>query len=172
MVNKIKLLELLDNKKINYKIFNHPALHSVKDSINMRGIIDGAHTKNLFLKNKKNNYFLFSCLESTTIDLKLLNKNLNLGNISFAKANYLKEILHVNPGSVSPFGLLNDSNNKVSFFLDNKLTEYKIINFHPLENTSTISISLNNFLNFMSEHKKLVNFINFDNYKIEDERSN
>ena len=172
MIDKIKLLQLLKNKKINYRIFNPPPLHSVKDSISMRGTIDGAHTKNLFLKNKRDDFFLFSCLESTIIDLKLLKKNLNLGNISFAKANYLKEILHLNPGSVSPFGLLNDNNNKVSFFLDKKLTKYKIINFHPLENTATISINLNNFLNLMYEHKKLVKFINFDNYEIEDGRPN
>ena len=169
MIDKIKLLQLLDNKKINYKIFNHPPLHSVKDSINMRGTINGAHTKNLFLKNKIDDFFLFSCLENTMIDLKLLKKNLNLGNISFAKTNYLKKILNLSPGSVSPFGLLNDINNNVSFFLDKKLTNYEIINFHPLENTSTISINLKNFLNFMSENKKLVKFINFDNYEIEDE---
>jgi len=169
MINKTNLLKLLDDKKIDYRIFDHPPLHSVKDSINMRGTIKGAHTKNLFLKNKKNDFYLFSCLESTIIDLKLLKKNLNLGNISFAKANYLKEILQLSPGSVSPFGLLNDNNNMVSFFLDQKLKKYDIINFHPLENTSTISMSVSEFLNFMFEYKKLVKFINFDNYTIEDE---
>ena len=169
MIDKIKLLQLLDNKKINYRIFNHPPLHSVKDSINMRGTIKGAHTKNLFLKNKRDDFFLFSCLENTIIDLKLLKNNLHLGNISFAKANYLKEILCLNPGSVSPFGLLNDDDGRVSFFLDKKLTKFEIINFHPLENTSTISINFNNFLNFMYDYKKLVKFINFDNYELEDE---
>ena len=103
MIGKTKLLQLLDSKKINYKIFNHPPLHSVKDSINMRGTIGGAHTKNLFLKNKIDDFFLFSCLENTMIDLKLLKKNLNIGNISFAKTNYLKKILNLSPGSVSPF---------------------------------------------------------------------
>ena len=169
MINKTNLLKLLDDKKIDYRIFDHPPLHSVKDSIDMRGTIKGAHTKNLFLKNKKDDFFLFSCLESTTIDLKILKKNLNLGNISFAKANYLKEILQLSPGSVSPFGLLNDNKNMVSFFLDKKLKKYDIINFHPLENTSTINMSVIDFLNFMFEYKKLVKFINFDNYTIEDE---
>jgi len=172
MVNKKKLLQLLTNQNIDYKLYNHPPLYSVKDSIKMRGIIKGAHTKNLFLKNKKNNFYLFSCLENTIINLKLLKKNLNLGNLSFAKENYLKEILLLNPGSVSPYGLLNDNENRVDFYLDKQLTNYKIINFHPLENTSTISISLKKFINFMSVHKKLVKFINFDNYKIEDEQSN
>ena len=81
----------------------------------------------------------------------------------------MKEILQLSPGSVSPFGLLNDNKNMVSFFLDKKLKKYDIINFHPLENTSTINMSVIDFLNFMFEYKKLVKFINFDNYTIEDE---
>ena len=167
MINKTKLLQILEGHKIEYNIYDHPPLYSVKDSIKMRGTIKGAHTKNLFLKNKKNKFYLFSCLENTIIDLKLLKQNLNLGNISFAKENYLKKILGLNPGSVSPFGLLNDTNNMVDFYLDKKLTKYDLINFHPLENTSTITISLKKFINFMAMHKKLVKFINFDNYNLE-----
>ncbi len=172
MINKTKLFQLLNNQKIDYKVYNHPPLYSVRDSINMRGIIEGAHTKNLFLKNKKNKFFLFSCLENTVINLKLLKKNLKVGNLSFAGENYLKEILLLSPGSVSPFGLLNDNENRVDFYLDQKLTSHEVINFHPLENTSTISLSLKKFIYFMSMHKKLVKFINFDNYKIKDEPSN
>ena len=78
MINKTNLLKLLDDKKIDYRIFDHPPLHSVKDSINMRGAIKGAHTKNLFLKNKKNDFFLITCIENTSVNLKLLRKNLNL----------------------------------------------------------------------------------------------
>ena len=172
MINKIKLLQILESHKIEYNLYDHPPLYSVNDSINMRGSIKGAHTKNLFLKNKKNKFYLFSCFESTIVDLKLLKKSLNLGNISFAKANYLKKILALNPGSVSPFGLLNDINNLVDFYLDKKLTNYDLINFHPLENTSTITISLKKFINFMSINKKLVKFINFDNYSLENGPSN
>ena len=168
MINKESLIKLLQTNNIEYNLFVHPPLFSVDDSKKFRGKIKGAHTKNLFLKNKKNKFYLFSCLENTIIDLKLLKKNLNLGNISFAKENYLKKILALNPGSVSPFGLLNDTNNMVDFYLDKKLTKYDLINFHPLENTSTITISLKKFINFMSMHKKLVKFINFDNYNVED----
>ncbi|MBO6465364.1 MAG: hypothetical protein HVK43_01970, partial [Pelagibacteraceae bacterium] len=127
------------------------------------------HTKNLFLKNKKNKFFLFSCQESTIVDLKQLNKELNLGNISFAKDLYLKNILGVKPGSVTPFGLINDQNNEIKFFLDKKILYHKKVNFHPLVNTSTISLDIKDFLLFMKKNNKLVNIINFDNYTIENE---
>ena len=169
MINKTKLLQLLDRYKIEYKIFNHPPLHSVKDSIKMRGIIKGAHTKNLFLKNKKNNFFLFSCQESTIVDLKQLKKALNLGNISFAREPYLKNILGVQPGSVTPFGLINDQNNEIKFFLDKKILYHNKVNFHPLVNTATISLNIKDFLLFMKKNNKLVNIFNFDNYTIENE---
>ena len=97
MIDKKSLIKLLDKNNCHYKLYNHPPLVTVKDSINMRGKINGGHTKNLFLKNKKNNFFLITCLENTMVDLKLLQKNLNLGNLSFAGAKYLKELLNVNP---------------------------------------------------------------------------
>ena len=64
----------------------------------------------------ENNFFLFSCLENTKIDLKKLGKSNDFGNISFAQTGYLQKYLGILPGSVTPFGLLNDSKNKVGFF--------------------------------------------------------
>ena len=116
MIDKESLIKLLDKNNCQYKLYNHPPLVTVEDSVNMRGKINGGHTKNLFLKNKKNNFFLITCLENTVVDLKLLQKNLNLGNLSFAGKKYLKELLNVNPGAVTPFGLLNDVNHKIKFW--------------------------------------------------------
>jgi len=166
MIDKTTLLKLLENQNIDYKIFHHTPLFTVKESKRVRGEIKGAHTKNLFLKNKKNDFFLFSCLESTNIDLKKLNKNLNLGNISFAKKKYLKEMLNLKPGAVTPFGLLNDINNKIVFYLDEKLTYCDSLNFHPLDNTATINIKTDYFFDFMNNNKKLVKIINFDTYTL------
>ena len=101
-----------------------------------------AHTKNLFLKNKKNNFFLFSCDENAKVDLKLFSKSIDAKNLSFANAEYLEQFLGIKPGSVSPFALLNDKDNVVEFYLDEKLFNSEIINFHPLINTTTISIKL------------------------------
>ena len=166
MIDKIKLLQLLDNKKINYKIFNHPPLHSVKDSINMRGTINGAHTKNLFLKNKKNFFYLFSCEENSVVELRRFSKSLGAGNLSFAREEYLVKYLGVKPGSVSPYALLNDIDYKVNFYLEDKIYNSKKINFHPLINTSTITVQTKDFLDFMIKNKKKINIFSLDSYKI------
>ena len=168
-MNKLGLLKMLARHNVKYDIYEHPSLHTVEESKKLRGTIKGMHTKNLFLKNKKNNFFLFSCQESANIDLKQLRKSLNLGNISFAGDVYLKNILGVEPGSVTPFGLLNDQNNEIKFFLDKKILYHNKINFHPLVNTSTVSLDTRDFLLFMKNNNKLVNIFNFENYIIENE---
>jgi|TARA_B100001964_G_scaffold160342_1_gene176087 Ala-tRNA(Pro) deacylase len=166
-INKLNLLTMLSKQNIKFDIYEHAALHTVEESKELRGKIEGVHTKNLFLKNKKNNFFLFSCQESTIIDLKQLKKILDLGNISFAKDLYLENIMGVKPGSVTPFGLINDQENRIKFFLDKKILYHKKVNFHPLVNTSTVSLNTKEFLLFMKNNNKLVNIFNFDNYILE-----
>ena len=164
MLQQNDLLTKLNKSKYVYKLYKHKALFTVKDSVKKRGIISGAHSKNLFLKNKKNHYFLFSCLEDTIVELKKLSKSLNLGNISFAKEAALYKYLGVVPGSVTPYGLLNDVDNKVKFFLDIGFLSYKKINFHPLANTATLTLFVDDFLNFLVANKKKVNIYDFNNY--------
>jgi|TARA_B100001964_G_scaffold56341_1_gene63599 Ala-tRNA(Pro) deacylase len=168
-MNKMDLLTMLSRHNIKYDVYEHPSLNTVEESKKLRGKIKGIHTKNLFLKNKKNKFFLFSCQESTIVDLKQLKKALNLGNISFARDLYLKNILGVRPGSVTPFGLINDQNNEIKFFLDRKILYHNKVNFHPLVNTSTVSLDIKDFLLFLKKNNKLVNIFNFDNYTIENE---
>ena len=168
-MNTDELLNIFRNENIEFKLHNHKALYTVEDSVKMRGSIDGAHSKNLFLKNKKNQFFLFSCLESTAVDLKRLKITLNLGNISFANAEYLKQILNVEPGAVTPYGLLNDIDNKTNFFLDSKILEYEKVSFHPLINTMTVTLNTQDFINFIKKNNKLVKIFNFDNYALVDE---
>jgi Ala-tRNA(Pro) deacylase len=161
-----ELLIKLDKSSYLYKLYRHEPLFTVGDSVNKRGKIEGAHSKNLFLKNKKNKFFLFSCLETTKIDLKKLSKTLDLGNISFARDEYLKKILGVLPGSVTPFGLLNDTDEEVEFYLDKAFLSEKIVNFHPLVNTSTLSLAISDFMNFLIENKKKVNIFDFNDYTL------
>ena len=156
MLNSAQLIDLLIQKKFNIEIHEHKALFSVEDSKKLRGQMEGGHSKNLFLKNKKNNFFLISCEENENIDLKKISKSLHLGNISFAKEKYLNEYLGIKPGSVSPFALLNDRENKVDFYLENKLFDSQMINFHPLTNTLTVTIETSMFIKFMIENKKKI----------------
>ena len=164
--NKKDFCNFLDQKKIAYKVYNHEQLFTVEQSKEMRGKISGMHTKNLFLKDKKNNFALLSCIEDKKIDIKALRNPLNAKNLSFASNSYLEEILAIKPGSVSPFGLINDSNKIVNFYLDKDIFNGELVNFHPLENNSTISITVNSFKNFINIINVKLNVIDLSVYKI------
>ena len=166
MVDKKYLIKLLNKNNIEYKLYAHPPLFTVEDSKNMRGEIEGAHTKNLFLENKKNDFFLITCIENTSVNLKLLRKNLNLGSISFASEKYLNAILNVAPGAVTPFGLLNDTHRKIKFYIDIKLNDFDSFNFHPFVNTATLNIKKKDFYNFFIDNDININLLNLDTFKI------
>ena len=166
MLSEKKLLTLIEEKGLDFKLYTHEPLSTVEESIKYRGKIDGAHSKNLFLKNKKNQFFLFSCIENTNINIKKITKSLALGNISFANEDYLSLYLGVKPGAVTPFGLLNDIENKVTFYFDSNFLKNQIVNFHPLTNTSTISMKTKDFVDFLIENKKKVNIYDFNNYSL------
>ena len=166
MLLKNDLIRLIETRGIEYIKYEHEALFSVEDSNKKRGVIDGAHTKNLFLKNKKNYFCLFSCVEDGVVDLKKFSKSIGAGNLSFARKEYLFEHMGIKPGSVSPYGLLNDNKNKIDFFLEYNLYISNKINFHPLINTSTISIKTKDFLNFMIENNKKITIFSLAENKI------
>ena len=166
MIKKSDLLKMLDHKSIKFKKYEHEALYTVGDSGIKRGNIQGDHTKNLFLKNKKNFFCLFSCEENSVVDLKRFSKSISAGNLSFAKEEYIIKYLGIKPGSVSPYALLNDIDNQVDFYLENKVYNSKNINFHPLINTSTITVQTKDFLDFMIENQKKINIFSLENYKI------
>ena len=166
MYNSLKLIELLKKEKYDIEIHQHDELFTVEDSKKLRGKINGAHSKNLFLKNKKNEFFLLSCEEAEKIDLKMISKSLELGNVSFAKEEYLDKYLKIKPGSVSPFALLNDDGAFVNFYLEKTLYESKFVNFHPLINTSTITIETKGFIQFMIENNKKIHIFSSAEEKI------
>ena len=166
MLSKTDLLELLREKRLDFQIHEHEPLFTVEDSENLRGEIEGAHTKNLFLKNKKNSFFLFSCDENAKVDIKRFSKSIDAKNLSFANQEYLLQHLGIKPGSVSPLALLNDNYQNVAFYLDEKLFESELINFHPLINTSTITIKTSDFISFLLENNKKINIFSLKSYSI------
>ena len=166
MYNSFELIETLKKENYNVKVHQHDALFTVEDSKKMRGQIEGAHSKNLFLKNKKNKFFLLTCEEVNKIDLKKISKSLELGNTSFAKEEYLDQYLKIKPGSVSPFALLNDEGGRVDFYFEQTLYESKFVNFHPLINTLTITIETKKFIEFMIENNKEIHIFSSAEGKI------
>ncbi|OQM77221.1 prolyl-tRNA synthetase associated domain-containing protein [Manganibacter manganicus] len=128
----------------------HPALFTVADSQALRGDIDGGHTKNLFLKDKKDNVFLVTVGEEASVDLKQIHHRIGAsGRVSFGNPELLMELLGVVPGSVTVFGLINDTAGRVKLVLDAALMEHEVINVHPLTNEATTSISRKDLIEFI-----------------------
>lgn len=133
------------------KTVAHPPLFTVEESRALRGEIAGAHTKNLFLKDRKGGLFLVVADEAATIDLKQLHHRIGAaGRLSFGNAALLLETLGVAPGAVSVFGLINDRDRRVTVVLDAGLMESRTINCHPLVNTATTTIAAADLLAFVA----------------------
>jgi Ala-tRNA(Pro) deacylase len=152
------LLACLKDLGIKAKTHSHPALLTVQDSQTMRGDIVGLHSKNLFLKDKKQHLWLIVCEESRTIDLKQLRKRIHAAGLSFASADLLWQILGVKPGSVTPFAIINDVDQRVRVVLDMDFIGAPAVNFHPLTNTQTTTVSGSDVLVFLRafHHEPLV----------------
>ena len=165
MVGEQDLIKILSDQNFEFEITHHEPLFTVEDSKNLRGKINGAHSKNLFLKDQKNKFFLVSFMEDITADLKAMSEPLNSKKLSFAKESYLEKYLGLKPGSVTPFGLLNDSNKHVNFFFDKTFLDFEIVNFHPLVNTSTISLNPINLIKLIEEMHNKVNYIDMKKYQ-------
>jgi Ala-tRNA(Pro) deacylase len=143
------LFAFLDSLGIAVKTVTHPPLFTVADSRAMRGEIPGGHTKNLFLKDKKDNYFLVTVDEEAGVDLKQIHHLIGAASrVSFGKPEALMDLLGVTPGAVTVFGLINDHRAQVRLILDETLMENAIINGHPLTNEATTSIGNADLLSF------------------------
>lgn len=146
-----ELLRHLASIKIPTTTVEHPALHTVEDSQKLRGDITGAHSKNLFVKDKKSRLFLITTLEDAALDLKSLHQAIGAqGRVSFGAADVLEDVWGVRPGSVTPFGAINDTENRVTVVLDAELMAHATLNFHPLVNTRTTSIKAADLLKFLN----------------------
>ena len=146
-----ELLSRLGALGIDTHTVEHPPLGTVEESRALRGDIPGAHTKNLFLKCKKGTLWLLVALEDAVIDMKQVHKILGSGRLSFGRAELLEEILGVPPGSVTPFSLINDKDQRVNVVLEAEMMSHDVLNFHPLVNTATTTISRDGLLAFIRD---------------------
>ena len=150
-----QLFAALDRLGIAHPTVSHPPLFTVEQSQSLRGTIQGGHTKNLFLRDKKGVLFLVTALESAVIELKSLHRRLAAaglgatGRFSFGSSDLLLATLGVTPGSVTPFGALNDTSGRVTIVLDAEVMQHAVINAHPLVNTMTTSIARDDLVRFL-----------------------
>ncbi|HBL98818.1 TPA: hypothetical protein DDZ86_04210 [Candidatus Dependentiae bacterium] len=156
-MNEEILFDFLNTHQIDYKLFKHLPVFTTKDKLvlidsNDVDTIPGLHSKNLFLKTEKQGtFFLVSVTDEKRVDLKALSKILETSRFSFGKPEELLELLKLKPGSVTPFGLLFDSENHVTFILDEDFLMGTHVNFHPLRNDGTLCLTPQAFLACMGK---------------------
>lgn len=140
----------LDALGIAHETLRHPPLFTVEQSQALRGSIPGGHVKNLFVKDKKSRFFLVTAREDARIDLKRLHEAIGgSGRVSFGTAEQLRELLGVEPGSVTPVAVMNDPEGRVTLVLEAGLLREARINVHPLVNTMTTGLARDDLLAFV-----------------------
>lgn len=158
-MSKDDIYEFLDNRNIWYEITNHKAVFNMEDVLDIDVPYKDAEAKNLFIRDdKKKNYYLITVKGDKRVDLKEFRRKNNTRPLSFASETDLIDILNLMPGSVTPFGLLNDKELKVNFYIDRDFfMGYHIIGVHPNENTSTIWVKVDDLIDIIKEHGNKVN---------------
>ncbi|SMC69447.1 Ala-tRNA(Pro) hydrolase [Desulfocicer vacuolatum DSM 3385] len=146
-----ELLDVLSNIGIKYENHEHPAVFTVEEADQHHEGIEGVHSKNLFFKDKKKNLFLVVTLSDKPVKIKELAKKIGAKSPSFGKPDLLMEVLGVIPGAVTPFAVINIQDQPVKIILDQDLMENDLLNFHPLVNTATTTITPADLMKFM-EH--------------------
>jgi Ala-tRNA(Pro) deacylase len=146
-----KVLETLDKLGIAYGRHEHPPVATVEEAEKYWGSIKGTHCKNLFLRNNRGNrHYLVIAAVDKSVDLKRLNAMLGEDRLSFASSERLMRCLGLEPGSVSPFGLVNDATRQVDVICDEALRSGAGLGFHPNVNTATLEIALADFEKFLA----------------------
>lgn len=151
------ILNILNDLNIKYELLSHQAVYTVEEAKQIENMIEGVGCKNLFLKDKHKNYFIFVLEENKRANLKELANYLKVSKLSFATSEELKVILNLEPGSVTPLSIINDKENLVTLILDQELNNNKIL-VHPNTNTKTVSLLFEDLIKFIeyTNHKYII----------------
>ena len=148
----MNIYDLLKELNISYEEVTHKAIFTVAEGKEIDRGLDGISCKNLFLKTHKDEFFLVVLEKDREIKLNDLRKSLKVSNLHFAEEEYLNNLLGVSKGSVTPLGIINDHDNKITIVIDNGLINHKLL-FHPLVNTKTINIEYSDLI-------KIIEYLN------------
>ena len=155
-----KVFDKLNQLGISYEIFEHPPLDTIEIALKYWKNIDATHCKNLFFRNHKGNrHYLVIIKDTTPFSIRSLEQKLKQGKLTFGSPKRLLKYLGVKPGSVSPFGLLNDEEHHVHLFLDQQLSLAEKISFHPNDNTASLVLSFPDFTTDLDSTTNTYEFI-------------
>lgn len=146
------IYKFLESHDVPYERYDHPAVFTVREAKRLSPEMDGASTKNLFLRDKKGTrHILVTVPQDKQVDLKELSSCLGTSRLSFASPDRLKTHLGIDPGSVSLLALLNDTEKEVEVFIDHELWDAETILCHPLVNTSTLAVPRDGIKHFLEQ---------------------
>lgn len=150
MNGQLELYRILEELDIKFTYFEHPPAYTIEIAMQYWKDIEATHCKNLFFRNHKGNcHYLIIIDCKKNLDIHTLEKILKQGKLTFASEKRMMKYLGLKPGSVSPFGLINDINHEIHLFIDASLKNCQTISFHPNENTASLVISYNDFIKFI-----------------------
>jgi Ala-tRNA(Pro) deacylase len=144
-----ELFALLDQLGIVHSTVEHPPIFTVEQGRPWHDKIPGLHCKNLFIKDRKGGIWLVVMPADKRADLARLEKLLAAPRFSFARPELLQEVLNLTPGSVTPFGLINDRQRRVTVVLDQEMLDAEWVNFHPLHNAASTTLPASGLLRFV-----------------------
>jgi Ala-tRNA(Pro) deacylase len=154
------LYQLLDRLSIPFEYHEHPPVATIEDAKIHWRVLNSGRCKNIFFRNHKGDRHYLVILEHLRqLNIRDLEQRLKQGKLTFASDQRLKKYLGVEPGSVSPFGLINDEAHHVHLFIDEKLNEFERLSFHPNINTASLVISKADFIRLLKHLGNSYEFI-------------
>ena len=157
-LTKQDIIELLDSKKISYEIVEHPAVYTIDEMLECNLPHPEQIAKNLFVRDdKKQKYYLITCLEDKKINLKEFRNEHETRPLSFASETDLDAKLGLYPGAVTPLGVLNNDDKSVIVYID-KDFEHKIMGIHPCDNTATVYVNCRDVVKLIKDHGNELHF--------------
>ncbi|WP_373482797.1 prolyl-tRNA synthetase associated domain-containing protein [Acetobacterium sp.] len=161
-IEKQGVLDLLDDAKISYRSVEHQAVYTIDEMKKLNLPDADCIAKNLFVRDdKKKHFYLISVQEEKQVDLKNLRETIGSRRLSFASEKDLQEIMGLEKGSVTPFGVFNDKNKRVAVFIDERFNN-RIIAIHPNENTMTVWLKTADLVELLRTHGSSVEIINLE----------
>lgn len=152
-MNKQEVYEFLQAKGVTYEVTEHKAVYNMDELAEVELPYPEADAKNLFVRDdKKSSYYLITVRGSKRVDLQEFRKSYGTRRLSFASAEDLERLLGLFPGSVTPLGLLNNTEKNVKLFLDSDFGEDDLIGVHPNENTATVWLKAGDLVRLIREH--------------------
>lgn len=152
-MNKIETLRYLDQHQINYEKIDHPAIYNMEDLAQLHLPHPEADAKNLFIRDdQKKHYYLLTVKGNKKVNLQQFRQKFGTRRLTFASPEDMKNMLQLEPGSVTPLGLLNDQSKQIPLFLDSYFIEQPLIAVHPNENTATIWLKSMDLIDLIKKH--------------------